>query len=78
MDLSASTSLKRLFLCCYELYVDDRTFIIRTVIEAESEEKALDQLKDFQSENYQIQIKGCLGEVTSELLERYASIEQIS
>lgn len=61
----------RTFLCYWELHVDDRTFYIHILMEAHTEEKALEQMESQHGDNYHLQAKGCLGEFSSELVEKY-------
>jgi len=59
------------YLCYYELHVEDRTFYVHTIISAESSGAALEQLLTASGKYYHLQPKGCLGEFTPELAEKY-------
>lgn len=59
------------YLCFYHLHVDDKTFYIHKIVEAETSSQALDQLKSQRGEHYHLQVKGCLGKLTLDLVEKY-------
>jgi len=59
------------YLCYYELHVDDRTFYVHTIVEAEDSGKALDKLESKHGDSYHLQAKGCVGEATDENLFKY-------
>lgn len=68
------------YLFYYELHVSDRTFPVHVVISAESEEEGWKEFRESgsQDEHYQLQAKGCLGEVTPELLHKYMNVREVA
>jgi len=56
------------WLCYYELHVDDQTFYIHVVVKAKSSDDALAKLESKRGEHYQLQVKGCAGILTEELV----------
>jgi len=67
------------WLCYHELHVDDRTFHVHSIIEADNKRTACDMLiaKGCRGDHYHLQAKGCLGEYTSELAEKYINIKEL-
>lgn len=63
--------MKKSFLCYYELHVDDRTFYVHQVVEAEDSDAAMMQLESQHGENYHLQAKGCVGELTLDMARQY-------
>ncbi len=59
------------YLCYYECHVEDRTFYVHTLINAKSPTGALNQLTTIEGRHYTLQAKGCLGEFTLELAQKY-------
>jgi hypothetical protein len=72
--LPTRTSL-RSWLCYYELHVDDRTFVVHVVVEAKTSQSAMNKLKTKRGEHWTLQVKGCLGEVTDDLVKRYLAVK---
>lgn len=48
----------------FELHVDNETFYVHGIVEAETPGKACDILKSIHGKNYDLQIKGFRGEAT--------------
>jgi len=59
------------FLCYYELHVGARTFILHVVVEANSKDEALEQLKSQEGAAYHLQVKGCLGIADDDNVSRF-------
>lgn len=48
----------------FELHVDDRTFYVHGIVEASSQQEALDTLKSIKGKHFNLQIKAALGKAT--------------
>lgn len=68
--------MNKQWLCYYELHVDDRTFYVHKVIDAPDGSAALRKLESEHGDNFHLQAKGCLGELTLELVRKYLSGER--
>jgi hypothetical protein len=65
------------YLCYWELHVDDRTFLVHTIVLAEDGKGALDQLKAEHGKHYHLQPKGCLGKITDPDILDYLDIDEL-
>ena len=52
-----------MFLCHSELHVDDQTFHVHTIVAAQTENEALEQLPSKHGDHYHLQPKGVLGKI---------------
>lgn len=66
------------YLCYLQIHIEDRSFNLHVIVEAESEHDALDKLKEKRGERYHQQPKGCLGEFTEELAWKFMQLSNDS
>lgn len=65
------------YLCYQELHIEDKTFFIHLIIEANSKDEALGKVKSEHGKSYHLQAKGCIGEFTEKLAFEYMNLSEM-
>lgn len=61
----------KLYMCYFEIHIEDRTFYEHVLVYANNPNEALDWLVSERGEHYHKQAKGCCGEFSEELAKKY-------